>query len=195
MRKESGKEQIAYEAAYLLNEAIRELLMPQHLSSLARKWYEGEAISERYAAAMNHLIMMSIIMNLYRLQETRDHFLEGCLFSDNELRRLGFPPVKEFVGDWNSFMIVRGQYTGHVIAKKATKTKPGRILSAVALGQALRKTDLWNSDNFLQRVREELVPGVERVKDELLQRYPDARNFLEFTYPTELKIAAEGGEP
>jgi hypothetical protein len=38
---------------------------------------------------------------------------------------------------------------------------------------------LHESESFLLRVREELVPGVEAVRDELLRRYPEARQFIE----------------
>ncbi len=191
MGEKLNREQVAREAAHLLNEAIRELLIPQHLAELAERGYEGGHLTERYGAALKHLALMSAVMNVCRLKETRDYFLERWLFSDDGLRGAGFPPVEEFVGDWKSFLIVRNQYAGHVASQKATKTRPGRILSAAALGNALRKTGLWDSEHFLRRVRKELVPGVEKVRNELLRNYPGARRFFELTYPAELKASAE----
>jgi hypothetical protein len=131
----------------------------------------------------------SVIVNLYRLKETQDHFLVGWVFTPEELRSLGFPPLEEFIGGqekWNLFEIVRHQYAGHSTSRKATSTQPGRILSASVLGNALRETGLWDFEAFFKRVLAELVPGVERVRDELVRRYPSAEKFVKETYPDEL---------
>ncbi len=58
------------------------------------------------------------------------------------------------------------------------------------LGKSLRKTGLWEKEDFLKRVQEKLVPGVELVRDKLSKKYPEARRFIEQTYPSELERAA-----
>lgn len=179
------------EAACLLNEAIRQLLIPQHLFTLFTKLEESKRASERYVSAVRHVAITSAIISLYRLKETRDHFLVS-LFSADELDTLGFLRLEQFVGDWKAFEIVRHQYAGHAIAKPAKSGRPGRMLTAGQLGRALRRTSLWDAEAFLLRIREELVPAVERVRDELFRRFPEARRFVEITYPEELNQAAEG---
>jgi hypothetical protein len=53
---------------------------------------------------------------------------------------------------------------------------------------------LWDVDHFLRRVREHVVPGVQQVRDALIERYPEARRFIKETYPQELQAAAEAEE-
>jgi hypothetical protein len=71
---------------------------------------------------------------------------------------------------WRYFATVRGQHAGHSFAKRATNTKPGRIINPRVLGKALRETGLFESEELLKRARG-LVPGVEKVRDELRRRY------------------------
>lgn len=179
------------EAACLLNEAIRQLLIPQHLFTLFTKLEDSGRATERYGSAVRHVAIASAIINLYRLKETRDHFLV-YLFSADELGRLGFPHLEQFVGNWKPFEIARHQYAGHAIAKRAKSGRPGRVLTAGQIGRALRRTGLWDAEAFLLRIREELVPAVEKVRNEIFRRFPEARRFVEITYPEELNRAAEG---
>jgi hypothetical protein len=88
--------------------------------------------------------------------------------------------------------MIRHQWAGHVTASEATNARPGRILPAAQFGEALQETGLWDSERFLQRVQEELVPVVEGIRDEVGRRFPDAERFATVTYPTELGNAAEG---
>jgi len=80
---------------------------------------------------------------------------------------------------------------GHAIGRKATGGRPGRVISAKALGKALRSTGLWEADTFLRRVREEFVPSLQTIRDELFRRFPGARRFVEVIYPADLDEAAE----
>ena len=66
---------------FLLNEAIRELLIPTHLIELSQKW---AGVSIRYRsiseiAAVRHLVPASIVVIIFRLRETRRTFIEGWL--------------------------------------------------------------------------------------------------------------------
>jgi hypothetical protein len=131
-------------------------------------------------------------MSLYKVKEARDHLLVPWVFSNSELRQFGFPPVEEFVGDWRAFMIVRGQYVGHVIASQAAKESPGRIISSRVLGDAHRRAGLWDAEPFLRRVERDLLPGIERTRKELFRMYPTARMFAVKEYPSEVESAAEG---
>lgn len=185
------RQQVAWEAAVLLNEAIRELLIPQHLTALFEKLHDEGRVTERYAGAVSHTAMVSAILAIYRLREIRESFLVPWLFSELELSTLGLGPIEHFVGDWSAFVMVRGQYVGHARRRKASRKFPARIPPPRILGEALVKSGLWERQSFLGRVREELVPAVERVRDELFKRYPDAKSFVEVEYPTELQAAAE----
>ncbi len=184
--------QAACEACFLLSEAIRELLAPIQVIELSRTWENIDPVPMKAIAAVSRMAILSVVMNIYRLKETRENFLCGWLFSDKELRALGFPPVEEFIGkvNWKFFENVRNQFAGHPTQHKATQQRPGRILPAAVLGKSLRKTGLWKSENFLQRVQEKLLPGIERVRDKLINKFPKARRFVEETHPLELERAA-----
>ena len=180
----------ACEAAYVLNDAVGALLIPQHLAKLALKLHDAGGMSSKYAGPVRRLSMQGAIMGLYKVKEARDHLLAPWVFTTDELRQFGFPPVEEFVGDWSAFMTVRGQYVGHVVAKGA-KGSPGRIISGKALGHALRRAGLWDAEPFLRRVERVLLPGIERTRDELFRKYPAARPFALKGYPGEVESAAE----
>lgn len=188
---EPARQKVACETGLLLNEAIRELLIPQHLDELFRRLHDGKAVSERYAAAVSHFSMMSVIMALYRLSEAQRDFLPW-VFPEDETKALGLGPIEEFVRDWSAFIIVRGQYVGHARRKDSKGKEPGQVLPARTLGEALRKTGMWDSDDFLLRVRQELVPGVERVRDELFKRFPGVKEFVETIYGEDVRVVAEG---
>ena len=53
----------------------------------------------------------------------------------------------------------------------------------------MRETGLKNLKAFLLRVVEQLAPGVERVRDEITKRYPEAETFD----PVELGLVASSG--
>jgi hypothetical protein len=177
---------IASEAGVLLNDAIRDLLIPQHLNAEAAQYHDRGLVTESYAGAWMRVAVMSVVMALYRLHQVRNGFLLRWLFTDSELRSLGFGPVEEFVQDWKSFTIVRSQYVGHAKSKRTVGERPARLVSARALATALCRTGLWDRDNFLLRVREQVVPGAEKVRDEIFQRYPQAREFAISAYGDEI---------
>lgn len=185
------RQQAAFEACFLMNEAIRELVIPSKVIQLSDAWKTLNPVPLNVISAVRHMVIMSLVVNIYRLKETRDNFLAGWLFSDEDMRTLGFPPVEEFIGKekWQCFEIVRHQYAGHATSKKATDKHPGHIIPAVVLGKALKKTGLLDLEAFLQRIQEELASGVEKVRDELTRRYPAARQFIE-THAVELENAA-----
>jgi hypothetical protein len=174
----------------LLKEAIRELVIPRHLHALTERLEDGP-VNMQWLAGVRHTVLMSIVMQVYRLKETREHFLCPWLFADVELRRLGLLPLEEFIGHgkWRYFEIVRHQYAGHATSREAERGRPGRVLPASVLGNAFREAGLVNSIMFLDRVVAELAPAVENVLAELRQRYPDVDTFVKMTYPTELEQA------
>jgi len=122
MSEEANLEQVACHAAHLLNEAIRELLIPQHLDQLARDLLDGGKVSENYAAAVTHMALTSVVIGVCRVKETRENFLDW-LFSDAGLRKLGLPPVEEFVGNWGKFLVVRDNLVVHTAKKKIEEKK------------------------------------------------------------------------
>lgn len=189
---EETRLRIASEASVLLNDAVRDLLIPQHLNALAAQYHDRGLVTESYAGALMRVAAMSVVMALHRLREARNGFLLEWLFTDSELRALGFGPVEEFVRDWKSFTVVRSQYVGHAHSKRTVGKRPARHVSAKALAAALCRTGLWERDNFLLRVREQIVPGVEKVRDEIFRRYPVAREFAVSMYGEEIKRTARG---
>jgi hypothetical protein len=188
--KPAELQRTAREAAHLLNEAITELLIPQHLFELFASLGERGRVSERYIAAIRRVALRGAIISVFRLRETREHFLL-FLFTPDELVALGFPDLEQLVHDWSAFEVVRHQYAGHSMARKSTATASGRLLAPARLGDCLGRTGLWDAEAFLRRVRETVVPGVERVRTELLERYPMAKPFIEGGYSAELEKSAE----
>ena len=182
--------QAAKEGGYLLNEAIRELLAPAHIVRLSDAWLSHNPIPLVALAAVRHLAVTSVVMNIFRLKETRESFIEGWLISDERLRALGFPPIEEFIGadQWNQFVVVRHQYAGHATGKEGTFKSPGRIVPALVLGKAVREAGLLEFELLLGRVQNELVPSVERVRDEIYKLYPVAKEFV-ITYALDLERA------
>lgn len=182
--------QIAGEAGLLLNEAIRELVTPKWLIKFTHGWLSQDPVPTKAVASVRHLLAMSIVINVFRLKDTRKYFIKGWLIPDSELRVMGFPPVEEFIGlkNWNSFEIVRNQYAGHVTVNKTDHGQPGKIVSPLVLGKAIQKAGLLDIESFIDRVQHELIPGVEKVRDEIYLRYPVARNYIQ-RHATELEIA------
>jgi len=182
--------QTACEAALLLTEAIRELSIPQHLMTIANQLEESQRVSPTYAAAIRRIVMTATVIGVYRVNETRKHFLIPWLFSEQELRLLGLPNVEQFVRDWSAFEIVRSQWAAHAQAKKSTATRPGRLIEPSVLGRALERTGIGNEEEFLRRVRDELIPAVERVRDKILKTHAQARDFITTGYPQALQRGA-----
>jgi hypothetical protein len=134
------------------------------------------------------MVLTASVLSVYRLRETRDYLLAGWLFTDQELRDYGLPPLQEFIGNetkCKSFEIVRHNMGGHSMIRKATKSKPGKIISAELLSTAVRRAGLDDWRGFVTRVNEELTPGVIKVRDELA--HPDVRHYLHY-YQTEYDV-------
>lgn len=180
----------ARDAAVLLTEAIRELTVPQHLVTCAKRLEESRQVTETYAAAVRRIAMAATVIGVYRVGETRKHFLTPWLFSEKELQDLGLPGIEQFVRDLGAFETVRSQWAAHAQAKKSTAQGPGRLVDAAALGRALERTGIGNEDQFLRRVRDDLTPAVERVRDRILQAHPEARDFITTGYPQALQQGA-----
>jgi len=186
---DTDRQRAAYEACFLLNLTIRDLKTPDQVFDFSEERMvdmmkglstEGFLPLVSEITGLRHIAFQSAVLNLFRLRETRDHLLVGWLFTDQALRDLGLPPLQEFIGsdqNWKSFEIVRHQIAGHSVARKATRSKPGRIIPASVLGKAVREAGLCDWKAFVHRVRRDVIPGVERVRDELASRYPGAREF------------------
>jgi hypothetical protein len=180
----------ACDAALLLTEAIRELTIPQHLVTCAKRLEETQQVSETYAAALRRIAMAATVIGVYRVGETRKHFLTPWLFSDGELQHLGLPAIEHFVRDSRAFETVRSQWAAHAPAKKSTAGRPGRLIDASALGRALERTGIGDEEQFLRCVRDELTPAVERVRDKILEAHAEARDFITSGYPQALQQGA-----
>jgi hypothetical protein len=179
----------ACEAALLLNEAVRELVIPNQIHQLTERYEDGK-VKIAWLGAMRHTAMQTIIIGLWRVHEARTQFLVPWLFSDEELRDLGVPSMDQFLGGtFKSFELVRHQYVGHATARRAKKGRPGQIIAPDVLGCALHDTGLLESKAFLTRVQNDLVPGIERARQDLVRRYPEAETYLKETYPIALESA------
>src|SRR5215470_10419005 len=176
----------ACDAAVLLTEAIRELTVPQHLVTFAKRLEESRQVTETYAAAVRRIAMATTVIGVYRVGETRKHFLTPWLFSESELQDLGLPGLENFVRDLGAFETVRSQWAAHAQARKSTAQGPGRLIDAAALGRALERTGIGNDEEFLRRVRDDLIPAVERIRDRILQAHPEAQDFITIGYPQAL---------
>ena len=186
---------VANESACLLNEGIRQLLIPQHLFEMFTRLEVQGRTTERYAAAVRHTTIIATVVGLYRIHEAREEMLVPWLYTDAELRGYGFAPMREFVHHWKSFEIIRSQFFAHATSHHAEAgRRPGRLIPGTVLGRALRRTGLWDTDSFLRRVREDLVPSVSKVRDALFVRFPDARGFVEGGYLAEIESGAASEE-
>lgn len=101
----------ANEAYLLLNGFVRELATPRYVFVLSARWEAQSPVPGKVIAAFQHMAQASLILNLYRLHETRSQFLVPFLFTENELRTRGLIPVEEFIGaaGWGDFEILRHQ--------------------------------------------------------------------------------------
>jgi hypothetical protein len=139
------------------------------------------------------MILRSVIVNVYRVQEARENYLCPWVFADDELRALRLPDMREFVGGapaWKAFELLRHQYAGHATGKGATPASPAHLLPARVLGRAIHESGLYDLRVFLGRVRAELAPALERTRDEVGRRYPDLRGFIQ-QYAVEMAEARD----
>jgi hypothetical protein len=191
MRTPSGDVQrhAACQAVLVLNESVRELIVPHEIHKMAQPTDDGP-VNIPWMSAMRHTALMSIVIGLWRLHEARAQFLVPWLFSDEELNDLGVPSLDMFFGGTlKSFETVRHQYVGHVTAKEAKSGKPGEIIRPDVLGRALRDTGLSDSTALLKRVEQELVPNLERLVRTLVARFPESEEYFRESYPIALEQA------
>jgi hypothetical protein len=127
------------------------------------------------------------------LSEAREYLLCPWLFSDDELRAMGFLPLEAFVGRWSSLLIIRNQFAGHMLTRKPDRGRPGRIIPPEVFGRALRDSGLGEAELFLSRVEGQLIPAVERVRAELFRRWPASEEYVRTIYPA--AVAGGAGEP
>jgi hypothetical protein len=161
MIDESEKRRSACEACYLLNWAIGDLIASARLFEFTHKWEQLTPAPLQAIRVSRRMILMSLVVVIvYRLKEVREQLIVEWLLSESELQSLGFRPIDEMMGGekkWRYFETVRGQYAGHSFAKRATNTRPGRIVDPRVLGKALRQIGLFEPTEFLKRARA-LVP-------------------------------------
>lgn len=170
----------ANEACHLLNQFVHELITPRYVFLLSARWVTLSPVPEKVICAFRHMALTSLILNLYRLHETRSHFLTPFLFTEVELKALGLRSVEEFIGadGWKDFEILRHQYAGHATAKEAKGNCSGHILSPERLGRAILRTGLGDPVAFFARVDRELLPAVEAVRDKLAERFPEVKKYI-----------------
>lgn len=151
----------------------------------SRKFVEILFSMQEYRG-MTDLAFTACVLSVYRLRETRDHLLVDWLFTDREARNLGLPPLQDFIGDrkqWASFEIIRHNMAGHSMIRKATISRPGRIVPAKVLGTAVRQAGLSDWNTFVARVR----PAVQNLRDALAKEFPEVKDYLH-CYQTELDV-------
>jgi hypothetical protein len=169
-------------------------LEPAAAAASRRTWSkrleEAHQVSETYAASVRRIAIAVTVTGVYRVGETRKHFLTPWLFSEEELLHLGLPGIEHFVRDLGAFEIVRSQWAAHAQAKKSSARSLGRLVDASALGRVLERTGLGNEEQFLRRVRDEVTAAVEKIRDRLLEAHPDARDFTTAGYPQALQQGA-----
>jgi hypothetical protein len=176
-------ESTACEAAVAINLAVADLLLPRHIFRLFTHHQETGGVSAGYATAARRLAMQVLVVNLFRLWEVREHLLCPWLFSDEQLRAMGFLPLEEFIDRWPALLTIRHQFAGHILNRESQQGKPGRILSPEAFGRALREAGLWDADVLLERVEHKLIPAVELVRAELFRRWPASEDYVRQVYP------------
>ena len=188
---EAERQRAAYHGGYLINEAIRELVVPTRVMELTKPWEAINPVPMAAIVAVRNMVLRSLVVNLHRLHEARENLLCPWVFSDEELSRLGLPKISAFLGGseaWKAFVILRHQYAGHALAREATVTTPGELLPALVLGKAIQATGLSDLPKFLTRTSTELAPGVETVRDEIGRRYPGLRDFIQ-QYAVDMETA------
>ena len=83
--------------------------------------------------------------------------------------------------------MLRHQYAGHATGAASSAKRPGSIIPPVRLGEAILGTGLSPLSPFLDRIAKELLPGVERVRDELTNRYKKVESYIKHEYPAKLQ--------
>ena len=186
---EKTKRRAACEAYYLLNWAVGDLSISEKLFRITESWENLKPLPEKAIMVTRRLLALSAVISACRLKETRQE-IARWLLSETELEALGFPRVERFFGGdekWQFVERLRG-YAGHSYVK-AIETRPRRIIDAKQFGKALRETGLIDLDVVLKRITAELSPGVENVRNELGQRYPEAVQFMK-EYASEIGEAS-----
>jgi hypothetical protein len=75
----------ACEAKQILNELVRQLVSPSLILDLMKPWMEADQPQFLRIGAVRNFVMLGIVVNLYRVIETRDYFLKDLLFTEAEL--------------------------------------------------------------------------------------------------------------
>jgi len=187
---EEIRSRTACEATQLLNEAVRQLIAPSLILDLMKPWMEADQPNFLRIAAVRNFCMLGIVVNLYRVIETRDHFLKDFLFTEEELRNLGFPSIEEFLGGpekMKCLEILRHQFAGHAMGRWAGNDQPGRLIPAKLLGQALRETGILELPEFAKRLVDEIAAKLENFVQELRRLFPAVDKFIKEDYPLELE--------
>jgi len=187
---ENIRQQTACEAAQLLNEAVRQLTAPSLILDLLGPLMKEAQPNFLKIAAIRNLCTLSIVVNLYRVMEIRDNFLIDFLFTEKELRDLGFPSIEEFLGGAKKMRwleILRHQFASHAMGRHAGNDQPGRLIPAKLLGQALREIGLIKLPDFAIRLREIVASKLESFVQELNRLFPTVERFIRREYPIELE--------
>ncbi|MBI4522772.1 MAG: hypothetical protein HY695_03040 [Deltaproteobacteria bacterium] len=185
---DKAREKIACEAAHLANELVRQLTVPSLILEDSETGQKKKNFLR--AGAIRNFCILGIIVNLYRVIELRDNFLLDILFSEDELRDMGFPSIHEFLGGLEQMKfleILRHQFAGHATAKSATGKKPGKLISAKLLGIALRETGIDKLPEFATSLREKLAPQLEKFIDQMRRKFPAIDKFVMEDYPLEVE--------
>lgn len=192
---EATRQRTACEAAYLLNEAVRQLISPSLIIDLMKSWMDEEQPNFLRIAAVRNLCILSIIVNLYRVIEVRDHFLLDLLFTKEELQRSGFPSDNELLGAANNFRwleILRHQYAAHAMGRRSGNDQPGRLVSAKLLGEAWKEMGINDLEGLVKRLREEVAVKLEAFVQHLNRLFPSVEKFIKEDYPLELERGRQG---
>jgi hypothetical protein len=187
---EKNREQIACETTYLANELVRQLTAPSLILEDSERDGETENFSFLRAGAIRNFCILGIIVNLYRVIELRHNFLIDILFSEDELRSMGFPSIEEFLGGSEKMKflkILRNQFAGHATAKWASGERPGELLSAEVLGTALRETGIDKLPEFAKRLRDELASQLEQFVGQMRRKFPAVDKFVKGGYALDVE--------
>lgn len=191
------RSRIACEAALLLNESVRELVVPQQLVERLTENIPEGPVPIAWLGAVRHTAIAAAVIQLARLHEIRENFLVPWLYTDAELKALGLPQLEEFLGTGKLKYLwtLRHQYAGHPTAAEANGNRAGRVISPSVLGEATRELQLGDAPSFLRRMVDELATGVEAVVADLRVRFPETELFVKEAYPLALERAMLAQRP
>ena len=187
---EKTRKKIACEATYLANELVRQLSAPSLILEASEKDMRKGNFNFLRAGAIRNFCILGIIVNLYRVIELRDNFLIDILFSEYELRDMGFPSIDKFLGGSEQMKyleILRHQFSGHATAKWASDRKPGELISPKLLGTALRETGIDNLRDFAKRLRADFASQLEEFIGKMRGQFPAVDKFVREEYPLKLE--------